>query len=169
MGHQIGPGDTIDSNDPLDVSPALKLLDVTLVSDTLILASGDVITDTAAIVGAVRAAAGLSLLRSVALIDEDDQGQAIDLVFFGANRSLGTKNAAPTISDANARDYLGHVAILTTDYTDLGGVRVAQKTLADGLVLKAASGKDVYVSAICRSGTPTYTASGLKLRIGLAA
>jgi hypothetical protein len=167
MGHLIGPGDAIDSSNPLDVSQALKLIDVTLVSDVAILATGDVITDTATIAGAVREAGGTGQLRSIIVIDEDDQGQAFDIVFFGATQSLGAKNGVPNITDAAARDILGHIAVLTTDFSDLGGVRIATKIVADTLVLKAATGaKDLFCSLICRSGTPTYTASGLKLRLG---
>ena len=61
---------------------------------------------------------------------------------------------------------LGWQAIATGDYKDLGGVSVAMiKNM--WLPVKAAPGTlDLYVAVINGAGTPTYTASGLKLRIG---
>lgn len=144
----------------------MEVIEVTLTLDTLAYVAGDVLSDTAAIPNAVARNGGAARLHSIAVIDEDDQGAALDLVFFAANRSLGTKNSPPSISDADARDALGHVSVVTGDYVDLGGVRVATKS-AIALVLEAsAASRDVYVATITR-GTPTHTANGLKLRIGL--
>lgn len=148
------------------VGTPASLVDVTLTLDTLALASGDVASDTAEVAGAVRVAGGRSMLQSLILVDEDDQGIAIDLHFFSTNVSLGTKNSAPNISDANARNHLGVVSVAAADFKDLGGVRVA--TIRNiGLMLEAAaSATSVYVSAIAQ-GSPTYTANGLKLRLGI--
>lgn len=143
------------------------LIDVTLVLDTSAYADNDVLSDTATVHDAVPYAGGRGILRSVRLLDEDDQGVEIDLVFFRTNVSLGTKNGAVSISDANAREILGHVSIVAADYTDLVNSQVATKSGLN-LVLKAAGdSRDVFVSAIVRSGTPTYTASGIKLKIGI--
>jgi hypothetical protein len=142
------------------------LIDFTLTLDTSAYASGDVLSDVAAIANAVRLNGGRAILQSVVVIDEDDQGQALDLMFFGASQSLGTVNATPSITDAAARDFQGIVSIAATDFVDLGGVRVANiKNI--GLFLEAASAsRSLYVGSISR-GTGTYTASGLKLRLGL--
>jgi hypothetical protein len=142
-----------------------RLLEVTLTLDTSAYADGDVLADTQPILRALRAENSVSKLDSLVLLDEDDQGVALDLVFFSANVSLGTENAAPSITDANARNQLGFVKIATTDYIDLGGCRIATKTNID-LPLKSAAGTTtLYVAAITRGGTPTYTASGIKLRL----
>lgn len=142
------------------------LLELTLTLDTSAYADGDVLADTQALVNAVREGGGRAELKSVVVLDEDDQGIALDLVFLAANKSLGTENSAPSISDANARDIQGKVSIATGDYVDLGGARVATKT-GIGLMLKSAEGSTtLYVAAITRGGTPTYTAAGLKLKLG---
>jgi hypothetical protein len=139
--------------------------DVTLTLDTSIYASGDVMSDTAEVSGAMRITNGTAILQSIVVIDEDDQGIAFDLVFMSANQSLGTKNAAANISDANARDILGCVSIASGDYVDLGGVRIATKNNV-GLAVKAATDTDdIFVGTITR-GTPTYTANGVRLRLG---
>lgn len=146
---------------------ASEVVEVALTVDTSIYAAGDVLSDTAAFTG-VPVNGGRARLVSLAVIDEDDQGAALDLIFFSANVSLGTKNLPPDISDANARNVLGHVSIAGTDYVDLGGVRVATKSGLDLLLESAAGSKSVYVGSITR-GTPTHTANGLRLRLGLVA
>lgn len=143
------------------------LVDVTLTLDTSAYTAGDVLADTQAIANAVRVSGGRATLRSVTVIDEDDQGAAFTLYFLRANNSLGTENAAPSVSDASARDILGFVDIATGDYKDLGGVRVACIKNV-GLELEAAGGStSLYVGAINGAGTPTFTAAGLKLLLGM--
>ena len=168
LGFYDGRGDVgVGVLTPLPVTgPNIVYSEVTLSLDTSAYTSGDVLADTQVMTGALRFVDGCGIIQSVSVIDEDDQGIALDLHFFSANRSLGTENSAPNISDANARDALGHVAIASGDYKDLGGVRVATvKNI--GLAVKAASGtKDLYVGAVT-GGTPTHTASGLRLRIGI--
>jgi hypothetical protein len=142
-----------------------KIVDVTLTLDTSAYTSGDVMSDTAEVSSAMRVTNGTGILDSIVVIDEDDQGIAFDVVVMSANRSLGTKNNAPSISDAHGRDVLGHVVIGSGDYIDLGGVRVATKTNI-GLPVKAATDTDdIFIGTITR-GTPTYTAAGVRLRLG---
>lgn len=152
--------------DPLPVATPVSHVDVTLSLDTSAYTAGDVLADTQVVTNAMRANDSLGILQSVVAIDEDDQGAAFDLHFFSANGSLGTENAAPSTADADARTWLGKVSIGTGDWIDLGGVRVA--SIANiGLAVKPASGtRNLYVGVINGSGTPTYTASGIKLRLG---
>ena len=142
------------------------LVDVTLSLDTAAYADGDVLADTQAVTAMFRVADGTATIDSIHVLDEDDQGQALDLIFLGASNALGTENSAPTITDANARDIQGRVRIGAADYYDLGGCRIA--TISGiGLKLKAASGATTgYIGAISR-GTGTYTASGIRLKLGL--
>lgn len=144
------------------------LIDVTLSLNTSIYAAGDLLADTQEVAGAVRLPGGYGLLHSVTVLDEDDQGVAFDLHFLQNSTSLGTENSAPNMTDANARsNFMCRVPIATGDYTDLGGFRVA--TVGNqNKIIKAASGStSIYVAAINGAGTPTFTASGLKLRIGI--
>lgn len=151
---------------PFAVYGAMQFVDVTLTTDTTAYASGDLIADTQVVAVAVRANDALGVLASVTVIDEDDQGSAIDLYFLSANNSLGTENAAPSISDANAREILGCVSVASSDYKDLGGVKIATKTGVNLPVKPATGTDDVYVAVVSNGSTPTYTASGLKLRLG---
>lgn len=144
-----------------------NVIDVTLSLDTSAYADGDVLADTQEVAGLFPAGGGCMVLQSVTVLDEDDQGVGLDILFLDSNVSLGTENSAPSISDANARSILGRVSVTASDYFDLGGSRIA--TIAGlGLVLKGAAGAtSVWVAAVTRSGTPTYTAAGLKLKLGV--
>ena len=152
---------------PVSVRTPCDVISVTPTLDTSIYDSGDVLFATTAIAGATRAADERSALNSIAVIDKDDQKPALRLLFFKAAVTFGTINAAPSISDSDAANYLGHVDIAAADYVDLGGVSVAcAKNI--GLMLEAASGlTTVYVAGMLTAGTPTHTASGLVFNFGV--
>lgn len=149
------------------VGGSTSFVDVTLTLDTSIYASGDVLSSTATITDAVRVNGGTGILQSVTLIDQDDQKAQLKLFIFDTNVSLGTLNAAPTISDANALSIIGTpISFEVSDYTDLGGVSVAGKENI-GKIVKSTSGtRNLFVAALNGTGTPTFTAAGIKLRLG---
>lgn len=150
----------------MKVGGKTRLADVTLSLDTSAYASGDLIADTQVVSNFFDFTDGTGVLQSLTLVDQDDQKVACYVYFLSANVSMGTENAGPSISDANAVNILGFVTVATTDYQDLGGVSVANLNNL-GMILKAAAGtQDLYVAVVNGTGTPTYTASGVKLRIG---
>lgn len=152
---------------PFLVGTPGDVVEVTLSLDTSIYADGDVLADFQALAGAVRLVGGKALIQSVSVLDKDDQGVAFDILLSQTAISLGTENAAPSISDANAATVQRVCRIETTDYIDLGGCRIATKANI-GLVVEAAiASTSLYVGAITRGGTPTYSAAGLVLRFGL--
>tara|TARA_Y100000310_G_C20603000_1_gene774046 strand:- start:623 stop:1123 length:501 start_codon:yes stop_codon:yes gene_type:complete len=129
-------------------------------------ADGDVIFTFTEIPNCVSVDAGSCLLHSVQLLDDDDNGGAIDLVFQSDNTTLGSIGAAVSESDANAGDILGYVSLTT--YFDGIAWQMSTKTNI-GLVLKAAaSTKSIYVAGVNRSGSSqTATAAGIHLKIGV--
>lgn len=130
-------------------------------------ASGDLIFDATEIANAVRANGGHALLQSVTLLDKGDQGVAMTLVFANAATDFGTLNAAPDPDDTEAATVVGHVAVSTGDYVDLGASKVACiKNI--GLLLKAgAATTSLYVAGVNGSGAPTYAStSDLVLQLG---
>lgn len=150
----------VNAGAPCDV------VDVTMTLHTSVLATNQVMASTVAITNAMRTIGGRGMLQSLTIFDEDDQGFGFDLVFFGANQSLGSLGANPTISDAAARDILGIVSVIASDFIDLGGQRTACLRNIGLLLEAAAASRDVFVSAISR-GTGTYTANGIRLRCGI--
>jgi len=140
---------------------------VTLSLDTSAYGAGDLLADTQEVANAMRVAAGTGGIHSIVLNDKDDQGAELYLVFLSANVSLGTENSAPSITDANADSILGIVPVYTSDWVDLGGCRIATLTNV-GLVVKAATGStSLYIAAVNGAGTPTYSAAGITMRLGL--
>lgn len=156
-----GAGDTATPYMP-HMGQELQRITVTLSLDTSAYAAADVLADTQAIANAVRENGGSGELVAVAVHDDDDQGVAMDLIFLKTNVSLGTENAAASISDADAKQIQAVAKIVTGDYTDVGGAQVAYKTFSPPLPLCAdTASRSIFLGAITRGGTPTHTASGL--------
>ena len=144
-----------------------RLVDVTLSLDTNAYTAGDVLAATQEVPFAIRDKNGIDTLDSLMVIDEDDQGAAFDLYFFSSNASLGAENGAPDITDTNIRNILAIISVATADYKDLGGAKVAYYRDLGIMLKSAADSYSVYVGAVNGAGTPTYSASGLKLRLGI--
>lgn len=143
----------------------MRYIDVTLSLDTAAYATGDVMADTQVVGGITTEADSTTELKSIQVLDEDDQGIAFDIVLLGGAGSIGTENAAVSVTDAVARDIQGLVSVASGDYMDLGGCRSATKPNI-GIVVRTAPGtRDIYVATISR-GSPTYTAAGVRLRMG---
>lgn len=140
---------------------------ITLSTDTSAYASGDLIADTQQINGFFRKTDGTGVVQSITIIDEDAQGVALYVAFMSTSTTWGTENSAPSISDANlTAGLLGFVAVATSDYVTVSGTKIACiKNI--GLPVKAVSGTDdIYIAVLNGTGTPTFTASGLEMRIG---
>ncbi len=139
---------------------------VTLTLDTSAYASGDLLADTQTIGAVVDQLGGDVILDSITVIDEDAQGVKFYVIISSASTSLGTENSAPNISDANSRNFLGFVPIATTDYITVSGMKLATKT-GIGLHCKAAAGSQtLYLAVLNDTGTPTFTATGVRLVLG---
>lgn len=142
-----------------------RLVDVTLTIETTALDAGDVAADTQVVTGATKAADTFGVLQSLAFVDPEDQKAACTFYFFSANVSLGTEDSAPSISDANALNYLGHVDVAVGDYKDLGGVSVAMPNFKPFAVKPATGTANIYV-AMTVVATPTYAGGAATLRLG---
>ena len=102
--------------------------------------------------------------RGTTVVDADDQKQDLDVLLLHSGVSIGTENAAVSVSDADAAEILGVVSFVAADYLDLGGVAVAAK---QGLNVALSSGSASTYVAVVSGGTGTYTASGITLRLGI--
>ena len=144
------------------------VIDVTLTAVAEALSDNDVIAAPQEVAGFFRYPGGTAWLHSITLIDEDDQAQDVELVFLNATGSIGNEGAAYAPADAVLRTILGTVLISASDYSDASNGQTATKPNV-GLLLKAAeSSSSVWIAAVCRSGTPTYSASGLRLKISVS-
>ncbi len=155
----------LSTGDGLKVVTASTVIDLTLSLDTGAYADGDVLAATQELTNAVRASGGTGVIQSIGLIDDDDQGQALDIVILDSNVSIGTENAAVSIADGDADNILGIVQVTASDYIDLVNSQWAQAVF-DAIVVSPASGTSLWIAAISR-GTGTYTASGVTIRFGI--
>lgn len=104
-------------------------------------------------------------LDSIVVLDGDDQNTDFDLIFSNASITLGSLNGAISVSDADAAKIIGATSMLAASHAfDLINSILFVKT-AVGLVLKGTT-NSLWVSGVVRSGTPTYSASGMKIRLG---
>jgi hypothetical protein len=159
----------VSNSNPVHTASALEWVQVTVTLDTSAYASGDLLFDATAITGASLIAGGQCEIVCVSVLDEDDQGTAIDLYFTNLSTSWGSLNAAVNLTDAIGRGIQAYVPIAAADFKDLGGCRFAQPRVAQsvGVVCETSSSTSLYVAGVCASGTPTYTAAGIRINIGL--
>lgn len=146
----------------------IRFYDLTLSTDTSIYANGDLLADTQSLTGVFRQNDAGGLVRSVMVVDTDDQTlYTFSLYFLDGTGSLGTENSAPSATDAVCQTVLARVDFATADGLDLGGSKVYSKT-GLSIPVKSISGtKNLGVAAVIITGTPTHTASGVKIRIGI--
>lgn len=150
------------STTPQTITSPVQMVDVIFTADTSVFAAGDVIADSQILAGIAPANDIVTTLMSMTLTDEDDQGAAMTVYFLGANASVGTENAQPSITDANDRVILGYIDIAPSDWKDLGGARVVTKTGPFFGLRPVAGSKDIYVAIVNGAGTPTFTVNGLR-------
>lgn len=145
-----------------------RIRDVTLSLDTSAYANGDVLADTQLLTEAVRIPDGTGIIRSIAVLDEDDQtAYTFNMLFLDTAASIGTENSGFSITDANARSIMGVATFATSESVDLINSRLYWK---NGLAIpiKAVTGTaSIGIALAVITGTPTHTASGIKLRIGI--
>lgn len=146
------------------VTAVSKVVDVTLTVNTSAYASGDLLADAQEIANVFREDGATGVLHSVCLLDKADQGTAIDLYFTDDSTSWGTENAALGPADGVADGVFGVVQVVAADYVDLANSQIVYKNNL-GMIVKG-SGTSLYVAAACRSGTPTYAADSITLRLG---
>ena len=145
----------------------VDLIDVTFTTVNAAVADNEVLADYVEIPNAVAITGGSGIIQSIQLLDDADIGATVDIVFQTDNTSLGTVNAAISITDANAADILGYVSL--TNYFDGVAWKMATKTNL-GLVVKAASTtRSIYAAVVNRSGgNVTYASTDdLHLRLGI--
>ena len=116
---------------------------------------------------------GTAIIQSIVVLDDDNNGNSLDIVFMDTDGLLDASDDATVIDVDDTADVasaaivdsiLGVVSI--SNYFDGVFWQVGQKD-GIGLAIKAASTtRSIYISAINRGGTATWTAAGLRLKIG---
>lgn len=142
----------------------VKRFDVTLVVDTSVYASGDVLSDKVAVnLGMLVGSKPIrGRIVQMTVTDRADQGGLLDLVVLDADKSLGTINVAPSISDDDASAVLAVVPV--TSYADLGGVQTARPSF-DPIYFESDPTGKIYLAAISRDAKTYAAASDVRVRL----
>ena len=145
-----------------------RIRDVVLSTDTSAYANGDLLADTQSIDAFFSDIDGTGSIKSITYVDTDDQTlYSFSIWFLDGTGSLGTENSAPSGTDAACLKVLAKVDFATTDGLDLGGSKAYSKTGLN-IPVKAIQGTDdLGIAVIVGTGTPTHTAGGITVRIGV--
>lgn len=136
-------------------------------------ATGKVIGGIQTIPGAFLHSGSISNLISLALLDNSNSKQAIDVLFFDSLVSPGADTATFSITAAESKHWLGGISILTTDYISNGSATAIATKLLTGLMLKAAAGvsnvvsKTLYMVLVSRGSVVLATTSDIQVKLGL--
>ena len=143
--------------------------------DTSAYANGDLLFDATAVALPWNGLDGSVWLADVQAFDADDQTLYVwDLYIASTSVDMGTLNSAPSTSDADAVNLIGRIRFDGTasppDGVDVGGGKLYSKAAGNPPLPIAvrpaiANPNTLYVCGVCVTGTPTHTATGLKLRL----
>lgn len=154
-----------DSKGHLKVSSGSgTVLDFTPTLDTSIYADNDVLFISTVLTGVSDVEGGVVKLVSAVCFDGDDQGTEVELFFTTSATTPGTINGALSAADTVFDDIVGRAHFVT--FNDLINSQNCVLTGQDQIMKCAAGSKDLYVFGVVRSGTPTYTAAGMKFKFG---
>ena len=146
------------------------VLDHTPTCDTSAYAQNDVLFNFEAVslnAGASEARPISGTINNLILTDKYDNGNQITLFFSDSSAaSLGTVNSAVSITDAHAATILGYVDTGAT-YEDMINNKVLRPSAFAPIPFVSTADK-IYVGGVLRgSATPTHSAAGITLRIGV--
>jgi len=143
----------------------LNVYEVTPVLEAAILADNDVFFVPIEIPQVFEKGLARELVSAIVL-DGDDQATELDLIFFNADATLGTLNAAISISDADALKVVGAVSFVAADAVDLINSTMFVRRGIGLVMAPAAASRSLWVGGVVRSGTPDYTVSGMRIKLG---
>lgn len=144
------------------------VISVTLSLDTSQYADNDVLAAPQEVTNFFRTPGGRTRLNSIVWLDKDDNTAGdTDILFLNAAGSIGNENSAFSPTDAVADTIIGAVVQTSSDYIDCDNSQLACKR-SIGLDMQAAAGStSAWLGAVVRSGTPTHTASGITVKLGV--
>lgn len=162
-GDQIQPQS--DAKGHLKVSSGSGVVvELTPVLDTNIYADNDVLFISTEIAGVSDMQGGVVKLVSAVLFDGDDQGTEVEVFLTTNSTTPGTINGAISAADTVLDDIVGRLHFST--FNDLINSQNSVLTGQDQIIQLGSGSTSLYAFGVVRSGTPTYTASGMKLKLG---
>tara|TARA_R110002110_G_scaffold212991_2_gene425982 strand:+ start:1704 stop:2252 length:549 start_codon:yes stop_codon:yes gene_type:complete len=164
---QLRPG--MGSNNERLNQMKTKVFDITPTTTTAECVVGDVVFQADELANFMSEKGGTAIIQSITILDVDDEGTSLDIVFMDTDGILDATVAGGTAIDAAdgviANSVLGFTNV--SNYFDGIAWKVGQKDNI-GLVIKSVStSRSIWISAVNRGSTTTWTdAADLKLKIG---
>ena len=110
---------------------------------------------------------GRGIIQSIVILDDDDNGAAMDIFFHARSGAIGSEGAAISITTAGLIASIKAVVPFTTYSDGINWVFGHKENIGAGFKTTDAS-KSIFVTAVNRSGgSKTYTASGLVVKIAI--
>ena len=138
---------------------------VTPTLDTSTYADADVLFNPVLIEGIFGHKNDACMIRSITMIDADDQGVPCEIYFTTNSTDFGTINAT-----ANIADNTGIAGAVTMTYfdtdNDIDNHRISSIKDINMVVKANGVNENLYIAGIT-TGTPDHTASGLNIKIGV--
>jgi len=151
----------------VEVTSPWAIVETVLTLDTNAYAQNDLLADTQILTGPCLND-NPAVLYSMQVLDEDDQGRAIDILILRSSQSLGAENDPFAPAVAAAREIVAEIPILAAEWVDYTNSRQVWKRVDDdgmGELLQPTTGDDLYIAAVMRDAVGgTYTASGIRVR-----
>ena len=163
---QLRPGMS-SSNERLNQMKT-KVFTITPTTTTAECVAGDVVFQADELANFMSEKGGTAIIQSVTILDDDDKGESLDIVFMDTDGLLDATTAGGTAIDA--ADGVIPDAILgfatVSNYFDGIAWKVGQKDNIGLAIQSASTTRSIWISAVNRGSTQTWTAAGLRLKIG---
>lgn len=129
----------------------------------------EVIDGVKEVTGVVNDSKGSCLLKSITVLDKEDQKSDLDIYFFNEApvTTVGADNAAFALADSDLAKVIGKVNIAAADYVSSTNNAVATVTNIQMILQSIKDKRTLHLLVISR-GTPDFTAgTDLILKLGL--
>lgn len=147
-------------NDPETVIP------LTLTLDTNAYTTGDVFFDVQELANVARKNGAPVILQSIQVEDEDGNAVDFEMLFLDGNNSIGAENAAIALTGGtSSRSVQGIVATADGTWFDMGTVNYNIIRNIGMEIQPASNSTSLWIGGVIR-GSGTYTASGVRLKLG---
>lgn len=155
-----------DNQSTVEVGQRLAVITPTIVVDTVAYSAGDSIGGKITLANTLRVSGGLATLKMLSVLDRSNQKPEFNLLIFNSDLTAATltDNAAFVYSTDDLKQ-IARIRVSTADYETIDSKATATKQLE--LVLKAASGVDLYAAVVAIASPDFVAGTDFQITLGL--
>lgn len=147
------------------VSMSFHVLDLTFTSSTDTHGDRDVVAALQELTNFAPQIGGSAKLVSATLIDEADQGAAVDVVFYRATGTIGAESATYAPADAVLATHEGTINFTTFDDANAG--QTSDLDNINKIMRTADDSTSIFVGIVAAAATTPAAADDYKLKLGV--